>query len=92
MLFGHHGFDQGFRIGDDETGHAPFRQPPEGLGTRDDIGLIGLLILLIHRMIKSNETGGETPLDLLEKRYARGEIDKAEFEEKKRGLTGRSGT
>ncbi len=31
---------------------------------------------------------GETPVDILEKRYARGEIDSKEFEEKKKFLEG----
>lgn len=31
--------------------------------------------------------GGETPLDILRTRYARGEIDREEFEMKKRDLT-----
>jgi len=35
---------------------------------------------------KEGEPTGETPLDVLKKRYARGEVSKEEFEEKKRDL------
>jgi putative membrane protein len=36
---------------------------------------------------KSVTGGGETPVDILKKRYARGEIDKVEFEEKMKMLS-----
>jgi putative membrane protein len=35
---------------------------------------------------EESEAIGESALDVLNKRYARGEINKEEFEEKKRGL------
>ncbi|EGB16171.1 Protein of unknown function DUF2078, membrane [Pseudodesulfovibrio mercurii] len=35
----------------------------------------------------SRGPSGETPLDILKRRYAAGEIDKAQFEEMKRDLT-----
>ena len=37
---------------------------------------------------KSTPASGETPADILKIRYARGEIDLAEFEEKKKDLEG----
>jgi len=57
------------------------------------IGLVVLVlvVLLIVRSVgptnadKSTEEG-ESALDVLKKRYARGEIDKEEFEEKKKDL------
>jgi len=51
-----------------------------------------LLILgvaaLIRNLIRSGDSQqGRTPLDILRERYAGGEIDKKEFEEKKKDLS-----
>ena len=52
------------------------------------------LVFLIKWLIQATRGGGDmagrsrsTALDILKERYARGEIDKAEFEEKKRDLS-----
>ena len=55
-----------------------------------------LLIVLIVRLMKGGRHGdwmhghhpfmGKSPLDVLKERYAKGEIDKKEFEEKKKDL------
>ena len=56
------------------------------------IAVIVGIILLIRWLIISTRTtsygtgSGESALEILKKRYARGEIDKQEFEEKKRDL------
>lgn len=55
-------------------------------------GVIVLVILLV-RFLADGHRGGSTrdettALDILKKRYARGEIDKQEFEERKRDLEG----
>ncbi len=61
------------------------------------MGLGGLLVLvvigvLVYFVVKSSGTGGfganphETPLDVLKKRYARGEITKEQFDEMKKDL------
>jgi len=57
--------------------------------------ILGLLILiiaiwLIIKMINQNsqpQGGQKTPLDILKERYARGEIDKNEYEERSSDLT-----
>ena len=56
------------------------------------IAVIVGVVLLIRWLIMSTRTtspatsSGESALEILKKRYARGEIDKEEFEEKKRDL------
>ncbi len=57
------------------------------------VGVVLLVVWLVRQTAGPGATagappGGETALDILRKRYARGEIDKAEYEEKKKDLTG----
>ncbi|SMO64057.1 SHOCT domain-containing protein [Gracilimonas mengyeensis] len=47
------------------------------------------LIVIVARMLFGSpkpRTGEETPLEILKRRYAKGEIDKEEFEERKKDL------
>ena len=48
------------------------------------IGLIILVIWLIYKFIIKKET--ETPINILQKRYAKGEINKKQFEEMKKDV------
>jgi len=57
-------------------------------------GTIIVLIILAVRWLgggstqgRADSTSGKAALDILEERFARGEIDKAEFEERKRSLS-----
>ncbi len=59
------------------------------------VGIVFLVAWLVRQSGQTGHTGGtaagpegshETPLDIIKSRYARGEIDKAEFEEKKKDL------
>jgi len=59
------------------------------------IVMIGLCLYFIFGRHRSNRTWepgrspeGETALDILKKRYARGEINKDEFEQMKRDISG----
>ncbi len=50
--------------------------------------VVSLFVRTSRRTPTADETGRETPLDIIEKRYARGEISRAEFEEMKKDLSG----
>jgi putative membrane protein len=54
------------------------------------VGAIIVIVLLIRWLLASGAGGArrgeESALDILKKRYARGEINKEEFEEKRNGL------
>jgi len=63
-----------------------------GMGWGWILGLL-LLVLVIWLVVRSTgqtgastHSGEETALDVLKKRYARGEINKEEFENKKKDL------
>jgi len=55
--------------------------------------IIGLIVWLIMKKVnRSRKTSAfdssiESPLDILKNRYAKGEINKEEFQEKKKDLT-----
>lgn len=50
--------------------------------------LIALVIVLARPLFKTNqqESESETPLEILKRRYANGEIDQEEFEKRKKDL------
>lgn len=53
------------------------------------LAVLVLVCVLIWRLLadrRRDGTGRESPMEILERRYARGEIDRQEFEEKKRDL------
>jgi putative membrane protein len=53
------------------------------------LALAGVAIYFLFQASKSKGSGGsvvDTPLDILKKRYAKGEIDKEEFERTKKDL------
>ena len=57
------------------------------------IAVIVILVMFLVRLhsasghgTSAHQPSGKTPLDILKERFARGEIDKAEFEERRRLL------
>ena len=64
-----------------------------GMGWWWIIGLI-IVIAIVWMVVKgmnqanspNRQSDGKSALDILKERYARGEIDKQEFEERKKGL------
>jgi putative membrane protein len=65
-----------------------------GYGVWDFIFMVLMMVLVVVSVVVAirylaRGTGnyqGDTALELLKKRYAKGEIDKQEFEEKRKGL------
>lgn len=50
-------------------------------------GLVGIVAFAIRALSKSQSPAPESPMDLLKERYARGEIDGDEFDERRQVLT-----
>ena len=48
--------------------------------------ILGVVALIRYLARSGQSREDKTPLDILKERYARGEIDKKEFEEKKKDL------
>jgi putative membrane protein len=48
--------------------------------------IIGLIVKVVSQRNKLKKSGIQTPLDILKSRYAKGEISKVEFKEKKKDL------
>lgn len=50
------------------------------------VGIFFLVKWIVMQSKTGEQKGEESPLEILKKRYARGEIDKEEFEQKKKDL------
>jgi len=50
------------------------------------VGLVFLIKWIIQQSKPAEKKHAESPLEILKKRYAQGEIDKEEFEKRKRDL------
>jgi len=49
--------------------------------------VIWLIVKVVNQKINPDQPDNKTPLDILKERYAKGEIDKEEYEEKKRAIS-----
>ncbi|MBK6265221.1 SHOCT domain-containing protein [Marivirga sp. S37H4] len=56
------------------------------LGVIIIILIVWFVLKAINKKKKRSRTQGETPLNVLKERYASGEIDKEEYERRKKGL------
>jgi putative membrane protein len=79
----------------DEWGYGPWMMRGYGMGWVGGIMMLAFwiavivgIVLLIRWLATSTRGGGsaESALEILKRRYARGEIDKKEFEQKKKDL------
>jgi putative membrane protein len=50
--------------------------------------IAGIVILIVYLARRSRSTGGGTALEILKERYARGEIAREEFDQKRKDLQG----
>lgn len=60
-----------------------------GIGLVLVVLLVVLVVMLSRRYPAGDQGGGRRALDVLDERFARGEIDAAEYEQRRRTLTGR---
>jgi putative membrane protein len=48
--------------------------------------IVWVVVIVFNRSSQAKQSGDKKPMDILKERYARGEIDKEEFEERKNNL------
>jgi Short C-terminal domain len=95
-MMGYNGMMDGYRYNRNYKGGSPMMWNNNygmmGWGFGGWVMWIFILIvliaigLLIYFIIKKNSTGNEAPIDILKKRYAKGEISKKEFDKMKKDL------
>lgn len=48
--------------------------------------IVAVIVFVFRSLADGRDSGAQRPLDILEERFARGEIDRDEFEERRRAL------